>query len=95
MLRIIFIMEDLKARGEHGRARLVARMQIGQSIAAFQPVADADMLRVRRVKGRRHDPFAETEDGAGFQDARDSGIHFFKGGCVDGGFDGVGGVERG
>ena len=40
-----------------------------------------------------HEPFVDTEHAAGFEDAIDLGVDPFEGGSVDGGFDGVDGVE--
>ena len=51
------------------------------------------MAFVGRVVGVGHYPFVEAEDAAGLEDAEDLRIDAFKGGGVDGGFDGVGGVE--
>lgn len=93
MRRKILVMKDIKPRADHGLARLRARLQVRQPIAALQPVADPEVSRVGGVERRREHPLAQPEDGAGLQDARDVAVDLQERGRVDRRFDGVGGVE--
>lgn len=74
VLRIILVIKQIKSGIDHGRARLLAGVQIAQSVSTFESVPDTDVLWVRRVESWGHDPFAETEDSPGFEHSRNLGV---------------------
>lgn len=63
------------------------------AVAVLDAVADGAVVGVEGGIGGGEDPFVEGEDAAGFEDAVDLGVYGRKGGGVEGGFDGVDGVE--
>jgi len=86
-------MFNLKTRAAHRGESFFPRDHVGDAVAALDAQADFAVAFVGRVVGVGHHPLVDAEDAAGFEDAEDLGVDAFEGGGVDGGFDGVGGVE--
>ena len=82
-----------EARLAHRGEGFAAGDHVGNAVAALDGEADCAVAFVGRVVGVGHYPFVDAEDGAGFEDAVDLGVDGCEGGGVDGGFDGVGGIE--
>ena len=89
---ILFVLND-KTRFAHRRESFFPRHHVGDAVAALDAEADLAVALVARVVGVGHDPFVDAEDAAWLEHAEDLRVDAFEGRGVDGGFDGVGGVE--
>jgi hypothetical protein len=59
----------------------------------FDSVADLAVLGVRRIIVVGHEPLVDSEDTAGLQDLEDLAVNTLETGGMDGGLDGVDGIE--
>ena len=89
---VLFVLDD-ETRCAHRRERFSPRHHVGDAVAALDAEADLAVALVGRVVGVGHDPLVDAEDAAWLEHAEDLGVEAFEGRGVDGGFDGVGGVE--
>jgi hypothetical protein len=89
----ILLVLDNEASFLHRFQRFFPGDHVRYPIASLDSQADLTMVLVALVVRVRHHPLVNPEDAAWFQHAENLRVNGFKGGSVDGGFDGVGCVE--
>lgn len=92
-LREVLVLEQLEASGLHGIEALLDWHHVGDAVAELNGEADLAVLGVVVVVVVGHEPFIHAKDTAGLEDAEDFTVDAFELGSVDGGLDGVDGVE--
>jgi hypothetical protein len=85
---------ELEAGGLHGSDGNLDLLHVADTVAELDAQADLAVARVVVVVFVGHQPLVDTEDAAGLEHAEDLAVDALEAGSVDGGLDGVDGVER-
>lgn len=84
---------EFESRGLDGVQRVRRGHHVGDAVTLLDPQADLAVERVVVVVVIRHDPFVDAKRPARFEDFVDLTVDPLEAGGVDGGLDGVDGVE--
>lgn len=89
------ILVDLKLEtgSLHGSKSNLNLLHVGNTITDLDTETDLTVVGVVVVVSISHEPFVNTEDTAGLQDAENLGVNALEGRSVDGSLNGVDGIE--
>ena len=89
------ILVDLKLETSslHGSKSNLNLLHVGNTITDLDTETDLTVMGVVVVVSISHEPFVNTKDTAGLQDAEDLGVNALEGRSVDGSLNGVDGIE--
>lgn len=89
----ILVDLELESGGLHGGKGNLDLLHVGDTITDLNAETDLTVARVVVVVSISHEPFVNTKDTAGLQDAEDLGVDALEGRSMNGGLDGVDCVE--
>ena len=89
----ILVDLELESGGLHSGNGNLDLLHVGDTITDLDAETDLTVAGVVVVVSISHEPFVNTKDTAGLQDAEDLGVNALEGRSVDGSLNGVDGIE--